>query len=98
MILFPKVGDECFYVTRITDGYMVRPVTIAEPGIIYARKERTPEGVTFNLGYDMSLTVQYIDNEHFILETYEATRRDLFRTNRGALRAIARMDRKRARS
>ncbi len=98
MIFFPKVGDECWIVVSVRGSAAAAiPVTVAERGNVYAIKNRTPEGVTFNLGYNMSLTVQHKDDVHFILESYEVGRRGLFKTQRRAARVADRLNRKAAR-
>jgi hypothetical protein len=91
MILFPKIGGKYWYITDFYETFYAIPVTVTARGGLFEYSNKTPALFTVEHVLVPAGTAYHTEDYK---ETYDASRRELYRTHRAAARAADRINRK----
>jgi hypothetical protein len=89
MILFPKVGGRYWYVTDAYETFFVVPVTVTVRGGLFEYSNKTPTLFTVE---HVLVPAGYAYHEKDYVETYDASRFELYRTEKQAARVADRLN------
>jgi hypothetical protein len=91
MILFPRIGASYWYVTDFYETFVAIPVKLFERGGMFKYSNKTP--ALFKVRFELAPPNEATGDPGYE-EIYDASRRELYKTNRQAQRVADKLNMK----
>lgn len=89
MVLFPRIGGKYWYITDFYETIVAIPVTVTARGGLFAYSNKTP--TLFTVEFELAPPGDKYCPDGYV-ETYDASRYELYRTQRAAAKVAAKLN------